>query len=761
MKNFTLLIFSFSFLLAASLTAQNSGSVRGNVFDKDTGEPIIFGTIRLEGTSLGTITDADGFFSLGGIPVGNYTLVASYVGFDSLAVEVDVAAKRIVYERLYLSPSSINLGVVNISARKEKARSDVQISKITVTSEQIKSLPGTGGQTDVAQYLTVLPGIVSTGDQGGQIYIRGGSPIQNKILLDGMTIYNPFHSIGFFSVFETEIIRTMDVLTGGFNSEYGGRISAIIDIKTREGNKKRLSGLVAANPFQAKILLEGPIKKMTEEGGSTSFILTGKHSYIDETSPHLYSYAVDNDSLGLPYKFTDLYGKLSFVTSNGSKLNLFGFSFSDNVNFDVANVDWNAFGGGTNFTLIPPNSNLIIGGTLAFSDYKINMIQADNKPRNSSITTFNALLNFTYYGLHNEVKYGFELNGLNTDFRFKNFLDNTIQQEDFTTEMAGFIKYKQKLGNWIIEPSIRFQFYASQSESSIEPRIAAKWNVTDNFRLKLAGGLYSQNLISSIDDREVVNLFVGFLSGPEERIKNPGKDNGFASNRLQKAVQGVFGVEVDLLDNLELNVEPYIKHFTQLIQINRNKLESTDPNFVTEDGDAYGVDISLRYQTNNLYLWATYSISRVERDDGFQTFPTIFDRRHNINFLATYNFGQNHLWEAALRWNLGSGFPFTLTQGFYENFDFKDGISTDVLTGNGDLGVVFDDKRNGGRLPYFHRLDVSLKRTIKLSKYASIEAVASATNLYDRDNIFFFDRVRFKRVNQLPILPSFGVTFKF
>jgi len=761
MKKFSLTFFSFSLLFIASLSAQNTGTVRGNVFDKDSGEPIIFGTIRLEGTEMGTNTDADGFFSLGGIPTGNYTLVATYVGFDSIAVQIDVAAKKIAYQRLYMNPSSINLGVVNISARKEKARSDVQISKITVTSDQIKSLPGTGGQTDVAQYLTVLPGIVSTGDQGGQIYIRGGSPIQNKILLDGMTIYNPFHSIGFFSVFETEIIRTMDVLTGGFNAEYGGRISAIIDVKTREGNKKRLSGLVAANPFQAKVLLEGPIKKLTEDGGSTSFILTGKHSYIDETSPHLYSYAVDNDSLGLPYKFTDLYGKLSFVTSNGSKLNLFGFNFSDNVNFDVANVDWDAFGGGTNFNLIPPNSNLIIGGTLAFSDYNIKFIGADNRPRNSSITTFNALLNFTYFGLHNEVKYGFEIDGLNTDFSFKNFLDNTIQQEDFTTELGGYIRYKQKLGDWILEPSIRFQFYASQSESSIEPRIAAKWNVTDNFRLKIAGGLYSQNLISSIDDREVVNLFVGFLAGPEERIMNPGKDNGFAGNRLQKAVQGVFGVEVDLLDNLEFNVEPYIKHFTQLIQINRNKLESADPNFVTEDGDAFGVDFTLRYQTKNLYLWATYSLSRVERDDGFQTFPTIFDRRHNVNFLATYNFGKNHLWEAALRWNLGSGFPFTLTQGFYENFDFKDGISTDVLTGNGDLGVVFDEKRNGGRLPYFHRLDVSLKRTFKLSKHTSIETIASATNLYDRDNIFFFDRVRFKRVDQLPILPSFGLTFKF
>ncbi len=142
--------------------------------------------------------------------------------------------------------------------QKEQAKSEVQISKLSVTAKQIRSLPSAGGQADIAQYLTVLPGVVFTGDQGGQLYIRGGSPVQNRILLDGMTIFNPFHSIGFYSVFETELIRNVDVLTGGFNADYGGRISAVVDVKTREGNRKRLAGLVSGSPFLAKAMIEGP-----------------------------------------------------------------------------------------------------------------------------------------------------------------------------------------------------------------------------------------------------------------------------------------------------------------------------------------------------------------------------------------------------------------------------------------------------------------------------------------------------------------------
>ena len=768
-----LLVCSLLFLVSLTTYAQNGGIVRGNVFDKGSGEPIIYGTVLLEGTTIGTDTDLDGFFSLGNVPPGDYNLIASYVGYNSATVPVTVTAGGITYERILLDDSGIQLEGIEISGRKQQATTDVQISTVTVSPSQIKALPSTGGQADLAQYLAVLPGIVSTGDQGGQLYIRGGSPIQNRILLDGMTIFNPFHSIGFFSVFETETIRSADVLTGGFNAEYGGRISAIVDIKTREGNKTRFGGQVSANPFQGKVLVEGPIQKFDPAGGgSSSFLFTAKRSWIDQTSPVLYSYAVDPAIYGntenpdevvdaLPFSFTDLYGKLSFVSGNGSKFNVFGFNFVDNVDYGgIAELGWTNTGIGTNFSVIPPSSNLVIGGTFAFSNYDIELIEADGDPRTSGISNVTARFNFAYFGRDTEVNYGFNFIGNSTDFRFRNFLGITIEQEDFTTEVSGYVRLKKTIGKLILEPSLRLQFYASQSQFSPEPRLGMKLNASETFRLKFAGGLYSQNLLSSVNERDVVNLFVGFLSGPEERIFLPGT-NDVADNRLQTAIHAVGGFEVDLSDNLELNVEGYYKGFTQLINLNRNKLSADDPNFSIETGRATGIDLSLRYDSKDWYIWGTYSLGSVNRDDGEQVYPTVFDRRHNVNFLASYAFGDDNSWEAALRWNLGTGFPFTQTQGFYGGFNFDDGPGTDILTGNPELGILYADERNGGRLPTYHRMDISLKKRIEYGEHGFVEGVASVTNIYNRENIFFFDRVRAERVNQLPILPSLGVTVGF
>ena len=771
-------LFAFILFSLASLQAQNTGIIRGNVFDKETGEPIIFGNVRIADTDLGVTTDLDGFFTFPSVPVGKQTVIASSLGYDSTAVEVNVKEGQITYQRIVIGANVVNLQVVNVSAEKEKARSDVQVSKVRVTPRQIRSLPATGGESDIAQYLPVLPGIIVSGDQGGQLYIRGGAPVQNKILLDGMTIYNPFHSIGFFSVFETETIKSVDVLTGGFNAEYGGRISAVVDIKTREGDKKRLSGLASVSPFQGKLLLEGPIKKFNNEtGSSTSFIVTGKHSYLDQTSKVLYNYATDTTffsfatgdttlanvgDIGLPYSYSDLYAKISIVGGNGSKINFFGFNFTDRFNFiGLADLRWNAFGSGADFTLVPPSSNLVINGTAALSNYDIQLTEADDKPRMSSINNYFINMNFTYFGKESQIDYGFEYNGFNTDFRFFNAVGLSFQQKDFTSELSGFLKLKKKIADRIIvEPGIRLQYYASQSNMSFEPRIGLKYNASNSLRFKFAAGLYSQNLISTVNELDVVNFFVGFLAGPEERIfqQNTSVET---DHRLQKSTHAIGGMEIDLGENTTVNVEGYLKKFNQLISINRNKLSSADPDFVTELGEAYGVDFSMKYEKRNLYLWLTYSLGYVNRDDGEQVYPTIFDRRHNVNALATLNFGKNKNWEASARWNLGSGFPFTQSQGFYENIDFSQLLYTDILTGNFDLGTVLSEERNGGRLSWYHRLDLSLKRTFKFGDRSTLEAVFSLTNAYNRENVFYVDRITNSRVNQLPILPSLGLTFKF
>jgi hypothetical protein len=185
-----------------------------------------------------------------------------------------------------------------------------------------------------------------------------------------------------------------------------------------------------------------------------------------------------------------------------------------------------------------------------------------------------------------------------------------------------------------------------------------------------------------------------------------------------------------------------------------------DPEFIVESGIAKGVDALVKYKGKKLYIWAVYSLGLITRNDGEREYNPHFDRRHNMNFVTSYKFGKNESWKADIRWNLGSGFPFTQTQGFYENLTFSDGINTDYTTANGDLGIEYAEL-NEGRLPYYHRLDASVSKSIKVNKKVNIDMTASVTNAYNRENIFYFNRVKYERVNQLPIMPSFGASITF
>lgn len=736
-----------------------TGDIRGFVYDEKTGEPVIFTNVIIAGTTQGAATDVNGFFSISQAPVGTYDILVTNIEYDSLFQQVTVEAGKITNVKLNLKTAERTLNVVTVTAQTQAKMTEVKISTIPITAKQIDRLPSIGGEPDLAQYLQVLPGVIFTGDQGGQLYIRGGSPIQNKVLLDGMVIYNPFHSIGLFSVFETDIIRSVDVYTGGFSAEYGDRISAVIDITTRDGNKKEFSGEVSASPFLARVLLEGPLTKPDSET-SVSYLVTAKHSYLNLTSPIFYPYI--NDGEGIPYQFTDLYGKMSVNSLSGNKINFFGFNYRDSVDYtDITKFKWNSFGLGSNFVIVPAYSNALIEGVFAYSQYDITQSEADEKPRNSFISGFNGGIDFTYFIPDGDIKYGFEVIGFQTDYTFFNRLGLQYQQQQFTTELGMFVKWRQVYNHkFIIEPSLRIQYYASLGEISPEPRIGMKYNLTDKFRIKFAGGLYSQNLISTKSDQDVVNLFTGFLSGPEGTLPNP-EGTGNANTKLQKATHAIFGIEYDVTSYIEFNVEPYIKYFNQLIEINREKLTITDPDFATETGQAYGIDFLVKYDYKRLYLWVGYSLGFIERNNGEQVYPPHYDRRHNANFVGSYTFGKDLTWETSARWNFGSGFPFTQTAGFYEFVDFLDGVSTDYTTENGELGIIYDDELNGGRLPTYHRLDLSVKKRFEFSNENKLETTLSVTNVYNRENIFYFDRIRYERVNQLPILPSIAVSYAF
>lgn len=766
-------------LLAISVFGlAQTGAVRGFVYEKETGEPVIFTSVYLQGTTIGAATDVNGFYNITKAPVGNYILTITYVGYDTLQVPITIQANKILDKILYLEESSVKLEEFVVSAERQEMKKSIQASITKVTPKQIGKLPSVGAQPDLAQYLQVVPGVVFTGDQGGQLYIRGGSPIQNKVLLDGMIIYNPFHSIGLFSVFDSDIIRNADVYTGGFNAQYAGRISSVMDITTKDGNKTRIAGKLSGDTFGGKILLEGPIIKFSEgDKMNMSWLASYKSSYLKKTSKTIYSYASDN---GLPFGFNDFYAKGSINGKNGSKISIFGFDFNDFVSDyqDIKNLNWDAGGIGTKIVLVPRGTSALITANAAYSSYGIALESADNAPRRSAIDGFNMGLSFTYFLGADKVDYGVEISGYKTDFNYENGVGQVTAQVENTSEFGAYLVYKKNLGKLIIEPGFRAQYYASLSEVSLEPRLGLKFKITDKFRLKSALGVYSQNFIAANSDKDVVNLFYGFLTSPQNLQDE--FDGQEVTSVLQKSKHAIFGVEYDINNRLNVNIEGYYKYNSQMTELNRNKLIDDDAinasepyiiknDFIIEKGDAYGVDLLLKYDYKRLYLWFVYSLGKVSRTGEFlsdaneiyiDTYAPHFDRRHNINFMGSYTFGSDLNWEVSARWNFGSGFPFTPTRGYYEQVDLIDGIQSDYRSINGDLAYLLGDI-NTRRLPSYHRFDINIKRVFYISDRTELQLVGSVTNIYNRKNIFYVDRVKMEKVYQLPILPSFGFSMTF
>ncbi len=228
----------FSFFLAQS---QANGTLKGFLYEKGTGEAVPFANVFLRGTNIGGNTDLNGFFSINRIPPGKYTLLITSLDFDTIRENVSIAAGEMIQKKFFAVKGGLNLEEIEVTTTAADKVENTSVGIQKIDPIVINKLPSVG-EPDIAQYLQVLPGVVFTGDQGGQLYIRGGLPVQNKVLLDGLIVYNPFHSIGLFSVFDAEIMKNANVYSAGFGAEYGGRTSSIMDITTRDGNKKRIGG---------------------------------------------------------------------------------------------------------------------------------------------------------------------------------------------------------------------------------------------------------------------------------------------------------------------------------------------------------------------------------------------------------------------------------------------------------------------------------------------------------------------------------------
>jgi hypothetical protein len=770
----------FVFILAGFTTFSQDFSIRGFVYDDSNMEPL--GDIKVKllkvdsSVIAGAYTNNNGGFLIPKLAKGSYILKIEAGGFNKAFVNVNMTDKDKIYDvqfKLVRGTQNVKEVVVSIDSKEKK--NEVLIGTLKYNQKSLDRIPSHGGENDIVGAISVTPGVVTTGDQGGQLYVRGGTPIQNKVLLDGMTIYNPFHSIGFFSIFETELVKTVDVYTGGFESKYGGRVSSVMDITYRDGNRREFGGRVSASPFLAKMVLEGPIGKVTKEKAAPgSYVFSAKHSLLDYTSKSLYPKV--NDGNGLPFNFTDLYGKVTFNGDGGTKVSAFGFHNQDSVNYDIANLRWDASGGGVNFLMVPSGSPLFIRGHVNGSNYQTTFAETAQEPRYSKIGGFDLGFDFSYF-LKNEseMNYGFNINGFNTEFVTYNEAKRKIEAINFTTEIGSYFNYRLIKRRWVIQTGLRVQVYASLNTISPEPRLGLKYNANENLRFKFSGGRFSQNFTSASSDKDVVNLFNGLLSAPtnvQEDFVTQFQNVKNTKNGLQYAWHAILGMEFDLGKYWSFNIEGYYKYFSQLSNINQNKLyddisqfELIDDvfkkDFIIETGQSYGFDLLAKYSKDRLFFWAVYSYGKNTRWDGFANYAPVFDRRHNVNLVGSYLFGKAKNYELNIRWNLGSGLPFTPTAGYYQGENFSEGVTTDYVTNNPSAITTLLGTFNSQRLPYYHRLDITFKKQFNFKNKDVLEIIASITNVYNRNNIFYVNRITSEKIYQFPILPSFGLNYKF
>jgi hypothetical protein len=780
--------FLFLVLGLSSLALRAQSGLQGTVKD-ETGEPLVDARVELLPTSRGTLTNIDGIFSFSKVQPGSYTLRVTFVGMDTLNYAITVPPNKNLTVNLTLRERVTQLQTIEVVGQKlgeiDKIKVNPGVTKVSV--RDINLIP-TLGAPDLAQYLQVLPGVVFTGDQGGQLFVRGGAPIQNMVLMDGAIIYNPFHSIGLFSIFDTDYIRSVDVYSAGFSGEFGGRISSVMDLKTRNGNFKKMSGKAHVNTFTAGAMLEGPIAKgKNQETAGASYLLSARHCFLEQSSKAFYRYL--EDTSGLPFNFTDLYGKVT-LGSGYNQISFFGFYQRDAVNYRFpTQYNWQSYGGGTSFMFIPPSSSIIMSGNISYTDFVNRQKLIDEKyPRESKIGGFSSRFNFSYiYNSINDINFGFQILGFQTEYRFTNSMGLSANQPtNYNTEAAGYVKLKHVLrtlktgpsgqvnyfNRLVLEPSLRLHYYNEQSQLTFEPRFRAKLNF-NKISFQLASGLYSQNLISVTSDRDVVVLFQGYLTAPDLLYGAPNPTKPLKlSHTLQTSAHFLGGIQIELLANLETNIEGWYKDFNQLTSLNRERMFKEEGIFLLEKGKAYGADISLKYSRKNIYAYFTYSWQKVERDDGKIVYNPVFDRRHTVNCIGNYRLDAlrdkqsnkvlESKWEFSVRWSFGSGFPFTQTAGFFEKIDFfREGTQTDYTQQEGTLQLLLSNTYNGGRLPTFHRFDFSAKVRFLVGRNHILEASLNCINLYNRSNIFYFDRFRGNRVNQLPIMPTAGLQFTF
>jgi hypothetical protein len=741
-------------LALAALAAQGLGpaevraqqaSVQGIVIDSTTTQPLLGATVVLAqgGREVrSTQTDRSGLFQLAGLAAGAYRLRITLFGYTPLEENIQLAAGDHLTANRRLAPDPLQLEGIQVSDQSPGAVQR-ELGAQTITARDIGRIPTPAASGDLVSYLQTMPGVVGSGDRGGQLFIRGGTPTENLVLMDGMPLYQPFHITGFFSAFPEDLVDRADFYAGGFGARYNDRLSSVLDVQMRDGSRNERRITASVSPFLADVVAEGPIG---QEGGLTSFIVSARRSLIEETSPWLLG---EEQPLG----FSSYYVKLSSLNRDGgSRCSLTGMRSDDRGGLDPnderSRVGWaNTLIGGRCTSVA---GDVFIDARIAFSRIANEAVtrNASNFSSTANLLSMNGDLSRTVGRVRFNMGAFTRVEAVSFDFL--EFLSNN--QGDAGRVGGGvYAEADAPIGGGLrLLPGATLSWYPGAFAPSVEPRLRASWRPAGLVDAELTGavGLYGQRVAGISDRRDASSVFTAWMAPPE--------------SSTMEALHAQASWQQGLGAGFSYSVDGYYRRMHHLPVTTWSSIAQFSPQLSIADGRAHGADVRVEVRRGPFYGFAGYGYGWTEYESEQEAFgvwlgePVLsfhppHDRRHQANALASLQFGR---YSFAARWEYGSGFPFTRPIGFAEWFDFRAGLPN--VRGQYGQTQVLLDRPFDGRLPSIHRLDVSLERVVDVGS-RELQLQAGVINAYDRTNIFYYDVFTNRRIDQLPLAPYVSV----
>ena len=787
--------FAAVLVTAATAAGQSKVTVSGYMTDAASGESLISATLLDRISGQGAVTNNYGFYTLT-LPAGEVSLEYSYTGYETVVKEFRLTRDTVIHVGLTFSPEMLS-GATVTASRSEIGVRGTQMSAIEIPVNQIRRVPALAGEVDVIKAIQLLPGVQSGTEGSAGLYVRGGGPDENLLLLDGVPIYNVNHMMGFFSVFNADAIKNVTLYKGSFPARFGSRLSSIVDVRMKDGNDQAWHGSASLGLLSAKVNVEGPIVK-----GKTTFNVSARRTYYDVLAQPLIALYMrnnreDGDQATGGYYFYDLNAKLTHTFSNRDKLYASYYMGDDRVyarlNMSDGSTDtrlnmgwnWGNIVGSLRWNHVF-GPRLFVNTTVNYTQYR-HLLDITGNERyqggantdftlgyNSLINDLSAAADFEFNPVpEHDIRFGgtfihHTFKPSVTTVRFSESaqkdaaIDTTFGDRNlFTNEAALYAEDNWSITPWLkVNLGLRYSLYATSGRTyhSLEPRVSLRALFTDDFSFKASYSEMSQavHLLSNSNISLPTDLWV------------PSTDR-IEPMRSKQAAAGLFYS----LGVVDLSLEGYYKHMDNVLEYRDGasffgSTTGWEDKVAMGKGWAYGVEFLVQKKTGRLTGWIGYTWSKTMRQfdrEGHvinfgKPFPAKYDRRHDLSITAAYELTKKI--DLAATFVYGTGVCGSLAlqtiqamPGYDRQFDYymlADTFPVDYLEG-----------RNNYRMPSYQRLDlgVNFKRTFRNGHHRTISL--SVFNAYNRNNPFlvYRDGKQLVQLSIFPIMPSLSYTYEF